>query len=210
MNLCPICYDKHEKSHYILDYDEKDYYCKNHSDVYNCFCLECQKDLCTLCENQHNGHELISWGSIITQDTIESCKKDLGNLNENIKKLKKDIKNIISKLNKLKENLDSYFEIYKNMVENFDFRKKNYSSLQNINDIKQYNKNFMQSITEIISDNNIKTKFNELLDLFNKISFNEEKRKEKNINKNENKEIEEENKKKKLMNVESNVDTYRR
>ena len=65
----------------------------------------------------------------------------------------------------------------------------------------------MQSITEIISDNNIKTKFNELLDLFNKISFNEEKRKEKNINKNENKEIEEENKKKKLMNVESNVDT---
>ena len=207
MNLCPICKDKHEKSHFILDYDEKDYYCKNHSDVYNCFCLECQKDLCTLCENQHNGHKLITWGSIITQDTIESCKKDLGNLNENITKLKKDIKNIISKLNKLNENLDSYFEIYKNMVENFDFRKKNYSSLQNINDIKQYNKNFMQSITEIISDNNIKTKFNELLDLFNKISFNEEKRKEKNINKNENKEIEEENKKKKLMNVESNVDT---
>ena len=172
LNLCFLCKTIHDKSHYIIDYDDKDFYCQIHSDGYNCFCLDCQKDLCALCENQHSGHKLIYHGSIMPDK--DACQKELENLDLRIKSLKKNIKDIVTKLNLLNDNLDNYFEIYSNMVKNFDMRKRNYSLLQNINDIKQYNNIFMQKITEIINDNNIKTKFNELLYLFNQMSFNEE------------------------------------
>ena len=211
LNLCLLCQTIHDKSHYIIDYDDKDFYCQIHSDVYNCFCLDCQKDLCALCENQHSGHKLINHGSIMPDK--DACQKELENLDLTIKSLKKNIKEIVTKLNLLNDSLDNYFEIYSNMVKNFDMRKRNYSSLQNINDIKQYNNFFMQKITEIINDNNIKTKFNELLDLFNQMSFNEEKKNEENkINENKEtgKESETEegnNNEKKEKNDESNEDT---
>ena len=205
MNLCLLCKEKHNNSHLVFDYDDKDFYCKNHSDANSCYCCDCLKDLCPLCENQHLGHKLIYYGSIIPNK--EECKKDLESLNVRIKDLKKNIKDIISKLNQLNESLDNYYEIYNNMVINFDIRKRNYSSLQNINDIMLYNNTFMQKITEIINDNNIKTKFNDLLDLFNKMSFNEEKINEENKI-NEKEETEKENKKeKKEMIPENNEDT---
>ena len=204
-NLCPICKDKHEKEHLIFDYDDRDFYCQDHSDGYICYCCDCRKDLCALCENKHSGHQLTSCGSILPDK--EACKKELENLSVRIKSLKKNIKDIMSKLSQLNESLDSYYEIYNNMIINFDVRKRNYSSLQNINDIKLYNKSFMQKITEIINDNNIKTKFNDLLDLFNKMSFNEETINEGN-KKCENEESEEENKKdKKETNTGDNDDT---
>ena len=205
MNVCLLCKDKHDKSHILYDYDDKDFYCKIHSDAFSCYCCDCLKDLCTLCENQHLGHNLIYYGTIIPNK--EECKKDLENLNVRLKDLKKNIKDIISKLNQLNESLDSYYEIYNNMVTNFDIRKRNYSSLQNINDTRLYNNTFMQKITEIINDNNIKTKFNDLLDLFNKMSFNEEKIGEENkINENEETEEGNQNEKKEAT-PESNEDT---
>ena len=93
------------------------------------------------------------------------------------------------------------------MVINFDVRKRNYSTLLNINDIKLYNKSFMQKITEIINDSNIKTKLNDLLDLFTQMSFNEEKINEEN-KKCENEESEGDNKnEKKETNAENNNET---
>ena len=204
-NLCLICKDKHEKEHLIFDYDDRIFYCQDHSDGYICYCCDCRKDLCALCENKHSGHQLISCGSILPDK--KACQLELKNLSARIKSLKKDIKDIISKLSQLNESLDSYYEIYNNMVINFDVRKRNYSTLQNINDIKLYNKSFMQKITEIINDSNIKTKLNDLLDLFTQMSFNEEKINEEN-KKCENEESEGDNKnEKKETNAENNNET---
>ena len=71
------------------------------------------------------------------------------------------------------------------MIINFDIGKKNYSSLQNINDMQKYNEAFLRITTEIINDTNIKTKFNELSDLMNKMYIKEEKKEENKINKEE-------------------------
>ena len=99
IKLCPICKISHDKSHFIIDYDDKDYNCLEHSENYIFYCNICKKDICTLCENQHLGHKTITFGSIMPN--IEECKLDLSNLKDKIKILKRDIKNIVSKLNKM-------------------------------------------------------------------------------------------------------------
>ena len=198
LNLCPLCRVSHNKSHYIFDYEDKDFYCKNHSEAYVYYCKFCKIDICSLCENQHLDHEKISYGSIMPD--IEESKKELESLNIRISKAKKDIEDIISKLNKLTQNLDIYFKIYSDIINNFDIRKRNYSTLQNIIDIRKYNSKFMINISEIINDKNIKTKFNDLMEMMNKICLedennNEEKRKN---------EIKKEDNKKKVMNTGNN------
>ena len=191
MNLCILCKKEHDKNHKIFNYDDKDFYCKIHSEAYSGYCNDCKSDICNSCQNDHRQHYVIQYGQIIPD--IESSKKQLKVLNIRIKNLKTDIKNIIKKLNHLNYNLDNYYEIYNNMVTNFDIEKKNYSSLKNINDMQKYNDTFMRITTEIINDTNIKTKFSELSDLLNKMSIKEEKKEENKINKEEKNIIEDNN-----------------
>ena len=192
MNLCPLCQSIHDKSHYILDYEQKDYICKEHYEAYIYYCSDCKKDICTLCENGHNGHKIITYGSIMPD--AGAVKKELNNLKERIYEFKYGIKKIISKLNSLMENLDNYCKLYNDMLKNFDIRKRNYSILQNINDIKNYNNNLMKDITEIINDKNIKTKFKYIIDMGDKMAFKEKETSE-TINENEEKTDNTENKK---------------
>ena len=173
LNLCPICKDSHDKSHFQINYDDKDFYCINHCEAYIFYCEDCKIDICTLCEKEHFGHKTITYGSIMPN--IEESQKDLKNLKELIKDIKRNIKNIISKLNNLSENIDTYFKIFNNMINNYDIRKRNYSVLQNINDMRIHNNIFTKNFSEIINDHNLKTKFSDLMEMYNKISFKENK-----------------------------------
>ena len=168
VNLCPMCKSSHNNSHYIIDYEDKDYFCFEHCENYIFYCTVCKKDICTLCEKKHYGHKTITYGSIMPK--IDEYKINLLNLNDKISILRKDIKNILTKLDNLSEDLESYYQIYNNLVNNFDIKKRNYSVIQNVNDFKKYNDNFIRNINEIINDNNIKNKFNNLMDMYRKIS----------------------------------------
>ena len=178
INLCPICKNSHDKSHFQIDYEDKDFYCINHSEAYIFYCKDCKKDICTLCEKDHIGHKTITYGSIMPNK--EESQKDLKNLKVLIKDIKRNIKNIISKLNNLSENIDIYFKIYNNMINNYDIRKRNYSVLQNINDMRMHNNMFTKSFSEIINDHNLKTKFSDLMEIYNKMSFKENSNDKKN------------------------------
>ena len=195
INLCPMCKSSHDNSHYIIDYDDKDYYCNIHYEKYIFYCNTCKNDICTLCENEHYGHETTTYGTIVPD--IELCKNDLLNLKEKISNIKKDIKNIISKFNILSDNLETYFQIYNNIINNFDIKKRNYSVIQNVNNIKKYNDNFIRNINEIISDNNIKNKFNNLMDMYRKMAA-------KDMNSIEEKEEDKENEENKINKEDKN------
>ena len=171
LNLCPICKNSHDKSHFQINYDDKDFYCINHCEAYIFYCEDCKTDICTLCEKDHFGHKTITYGSIMPN--IEESQKDLKNLKELIKDIKRNIKNIISKLNNLSENIDTYFKIFNNLINNYDIRKRNYSVLQNINDMRIHNNIFTKNFSEIINDHNLKTKFSDLMEMYNKMSFKE-------------------------------------
>ena len=42
-NLCPLCKNKHDKTHYIIDYEDKNYICPLHNYPYTIFCQSCKK-----------------------------------------------------------------------------------------------------------------------------------------------------------------------
>ena len=65
-NLCPLCKDNHNKEHKIINYEEKDYICKEHNQKYTSYCEKCKKNLCLfiLDISPHFGHD-ISFGFII-------------------------------------------------------------------------------------------------------------------------------------------------
>ena len=167
-NICPLCQESHDKSHYIIDYEQNIYYCNIHFNAYIYYCTDCKKDICGLCEKEHKNHNLISY-KLINPD-INSMKNELSDIKEKILKLKSINNNIISKLNNLNTTLDKYFDIYYNILQNFDINKQSYFSLKCINDMNKYNKDFLTNITEIINDNNFKTQFNDIIIIENKMA----------------------------------------
>ena len=52
-NLCPLCFNKHDKTHNIIDYEDKNYICPKHNNPYSSYCKSCKKNLCTTCEMEH-------------------------------------------------------------------------------------------------------------------------------------------------------------
>jgi hypothetical protein len=176
-NICPLCKTVHDKSHYVIDYDQKDFICRTHYDPYVYYCNDCNNDICTLCENEHNKHKLITYGSIMPN--IDEAKKEVKDLNKIISELKNNFKDITK--NNFVENLENFAKIYNERIINFDIRKRNYCALQNLNVIKNYNKNLIKNISEIIKDKNIS-----ITELTNKLLIKE---REDNTNTEENNDI---------------------
>ena len=56
INLCPLCKYKHEKTHNIINYNDKNYICKKDNDRFIKYCKECKENICFLCISEHNNH----------------------------------------------------------------------------------------------------------------------------------------------------------
>ena len=111
LNLCSLCKDIHDKSHYIIDYNNKNYICPQHGDNYSSFCQTCNKNLCIECESSHSNHNIIYFGKILpNKDNLNSILNELKN---NIEKFKSDITNIIDRMNYVKNNVDNYYKLVK-------------------------------------------------------------------------------------------------
>jgi len=178
INLCPLCKNEHDKSHYIFNYNEKDFICRKHYDTFNSYCIECKKDICVLCEKEHTYHDLITYGSIVPN--IDEYNKQIETLEKKINSFKEKIKEIISNLNNLVNNLESYLKICNDVIINFDIRKRNYSILQNIKNIENYTVDFSEKINKIINENDIKKNFNDIVEIIDKM-LTKEKEKPDNI-----------------------------
>ena len=162
-NLCPICKEKHEESHNIINYDDKNYICEKHNYPFALYCKSCKKNICVLCENEHDNHETVSYGKIIPNK--EKIKKNLDNFKDKIDLLKTNIKEIIHKLNIVLDNIEKLNNIYKDIIKNDNF--KNYENIQNINDIN-IEKN-IEDLNEINIDIDINNKFEKIMNIYNKI-----------------------------------------
>ena len=43
-NLCPLCKSSHDRTHYIIKYEQKFYVCLEHEENYSSFCRQCNKN----------------------------------------------------------------------------------------------------------------------------------------------------------------------
>lgn len=75
INLCPLCKNKHDKNHYLINYKDKDYICPKHNYPYTLYCKFCKKNICIACEVEHKNHDILSFGKLM--QTEENLKKIL-------------------------------------------------------------------------------------------------------------------------------------
>ena len=77
MNLCPLCKSIHDKTHSIINYDNKNYICNKHNDIFLRYCEDCNIDLCLSCTNEHKNHKIVLY-----EDKIIDIKKLRKKMNE--------------------------------------------------------------------------------------------------------------------------------
>ena len=182
-NLCPICSSTHIKSHAIIDYNKKNYFCNIHNDSFISYCSKCQINLCLSCESKHKEHKIISFSDIFPN--IDDIKTEMNKFKNMIDIFKNDINKIIKILTEIISAFDNYYKINYDIINNFQIQNRNYEILQNINEIKN-NIKINNKIKEINNINNIINKFKAIIILYNEINKKELKV---NDNKNESNEI---------------------
>ena len=147
INLCPLCYSSHNKSHKIIDYEMKNNYCNIHSERYISYCKNCDQNLCDLCDfSKHNINFL--YKSKNDKENIFKLKKLLDDLK------KEDIVSDI-KFNKIIENIESYYNMANNIINTYNnSMEKNFQLLKNINNLNKYNQKIIEDIEKLRNKNN--------------------------------------------------------
>ena len=100
-NICLLCKSKHDSNHNIIKYDQKNYICHKHNDVFIKYCEDCHNNICFSCNIEHNQHKTINLIDI--KSDIEQSQKRLKDIKYEIDILTNQINEIIKKLNNIKE-----------------------------------------------------------------------------------------------------------
>ena len=148
--FCSECTSKHKGNHFLIKYDDKNYYCDNHYKPFEKFCFTCKKDLCQDCENEHSEHKIASYDEMTT---------NISDLKESLKKIQKSIENLEEVIENIKYNLEGTKRIYKryydisndiiNKFELFNKNGKNYRILRTIRNLKFSNKQILEDLKKI-------------------------------------------------------------
>ena len=180
-NICPLCKDKHNKDHKIIDYDNKNYICNKHNEQYSLYCDLCKENLCLRCDTEHNNHKIISY--IELKPNIDNIKNKIKELKDTINKFNNDIDEIIKFLKNLKENIENYCNIYNNILNQYDIKNRNYQIFYNINNLNNLNNDkIIIDLKDIIDEKNFGIKFGKIFNLNDKIYKKcNEKKDDKNI-----------------------------
>ena len=98
-NLCPLCRSAHDKSHYIINYEQKNCICEEHGEPYASYCKTCKKDICISCDEKHDDHEIEFYQKMRFKK--EQIKDNIIDLKTNIDQLNQIINDFIEKLNNI-------------------------------------------------------------------------------------------------------------
>ena len=166
INLCPLCKSMHDNNHNIINYDKRNCICCKHNNNFIKYCEDCNENICLICENEHYTHNIINFRNILPNENI------INNINDTkiyIDKLNNEINDIVNKLENIKDNLNSYYNISSNIINNND-KFTDYKKLYNINEFINFNKIIIKDINEIINDKDIKNKFNNIFNIYEKMN----------------------------------------
>ena len=166
-DICPLCKSSHDKMHSIIDYNLRYFKCWKHNEPNTLYCNNCFRNICIICEQEHDNHSIISLGKLLPdKNKLNEEKNYLKNI---IDKFRKDINEIINKLNYIIINIENYYNIYNDLISGYEMHNRNYQILQNIKCISKYNSIIINDLNAILDDNNINSKFNNLINLYNKM-----------------------------------------
>ena len=168
-NICSLCKKNHEKSHKIINYDDKNYICNIHSENYNSYCEECKKNLCISCESGHKLHKKKYFGDIIVnQSELAKIKTEL---KETINIFNKDVEKIIKILTEVKNKMTIYYKIIEDIINSYDIKNRNYELLYNLKSIQE--NNIIKDLSEINKESDIITQFTNIFNIYCNMNINE-------------------------------------
>ena len=168
-NLCNLCKCKHDTLHNIINYDDKDFICEEHSEYYNLYCKSCKKNLCSECEKFHKDHEILTYGKIVPD------KNELIKCLEEFKKTKDnfigEIKKVINKIKKVMKNLEILYKIIEEKINNYIKLKsnKNYEIIMNMNKFNTDVNKIIKEMKQIIDNQNNIYKFMNILNIYGRM-----------------------------------------
>ena len=165
-NLCPLCKSTHDKSHYIINYEQKNCICEEHGEPYASYCKTCKKDICISCDEKHDDHEIEFYQKMRYKK--EQIKDNILDLKKNIEKLSQIINDFIEKLNKVKNMMEKFYEINDIIYKTTNSKFRNYYKLFNINFIN--NNDIKNDIQNIINESDINNKITKILKIYNKVN----------------------------------------
>ena len=150
-NICSKCKLIHNKEHFLINYEDKNYICKKHNKIFNKYCKKCFKDICGKCSNEHINHDIIEYKDILP-DKLE-LKEIIEELESIVNVYKYKINSMKKILDRMLNILEIYCKLSHNIMENFNIKRKNYFNIQNFNYLKDNIKNTIDDIRcSIIKD----------------------------------------------------------
>ncbi len=119
--------------------------CQNHLNHFNSYCVDCKRNICELCLNNHNSHKIIPFLDIGLTETeknkFDKLIKEFDNNFNTFSTIKNGIVTLINKMKLNKENSTIYENDLKNnykqyYIDFFEFVNKELKSYENLNLIK--------------------------------------------------------------------------
>ena len=157
-NICPLCKSIHDKNHNIINFNDKNYICKKHNDIFNKFCKSCNENICIFCEEEHKNHDIIDLSSIIIKkDEFSKILKELKQSIDNYKYQINAIKQIFDKMINI---IDAYYKINNDIINNYNMNKRNYYNLLTLQNLKNNNELLIKEINNAINSNIISEIYN--------------------------------------------------
>ena len=177
MFLCPLHKQNHEEGHRIIKYEEINYTCDIHDEMYVSYCKTCNTNICLKCEKAHKKHHIISFGSILPEkeeliNILVQYKSIISTFNNNIN-------GIINKLINIRDNVDVLYKTYSDMVIHYNDNHRNFEVFTSLDNIKD---NIIFKALESINHvNGIGEQLEKTLNLYEKFNFYDKMEDEINI-----------------------------
>ena len=171
-SICSECIEKHkieykDSNHFIINYEDKNYYCKNHCKKMENYCFQCKKNLCNGCVEEHLKDKEKKEHKIKNIDLLIPDEKELKQLYDSLKEIKKninDLKVVIDKiiytLNGAMRIYENYYRIASHIITKYEtFNRdansfKNFTIFKSLRNLKFSNNQILEDLKSIINEKN--------------------------------------------------------
>ena len=164
--FCSDCVGHHNtinSNHIIHQTPQSDTKCIIHDQKYNSYCKTCLQDICEVCLNFHNSHNIINYNDLIIND--------LETINNNINCYEKIINYINEFRGKLIEKINKMSQIFENQNKFIiHFLKTNKEIYEKQLIKKELNYSIIQNLKQNINFPNIENKLEEIKNIIEKIN----------------------------------------
>ena len=179
MSICQSCFPTHKekipnKKHNPIPYQDKDYFCFEHNNIYSAYCQKCKKNICDKCEEIHNNHQIDLYKNILLKDNII---QNIKNMNEEliskVQRFNHELNELINLLNNISTNIQNdlkiFLQISNKVINDYNLERKNYQIIQNMKVINNTinDSPILKDIDSFLADSNSNIRIKCLLDMYN-------------------------------------------